>query len=133
MKQFLFLLLITLVVLESCKSDSKSSSAEEKNTQTESISELNTITGEFIYTDSVAVFNDKDAIYGVVMNDKAKALIAQVREIDSDPFASFDVTLKADIKDNPEKDAWPQVIDIQNIIKVKPSSIDDSLRINKQE
>lgn len=131
MKQFLFLLVISSVFLESCKSDSKTSDAEEQNLQTESNSEFNTISGEFIYVDSVAVFNKEDVIYGVIMNEKADELIAQVKKIDSDPFASFNVTLEVDIKDNSEKDAWPQVIDIQNIIKVKPLSNDDSLRLNK--
>lgn len=133
MKKFLLIIAVFSLCLGSCKSDSKSSDAEEKNLQTESNSEWNTISGEFIYADSVAVFNKKNAIYGVIMNSKAKELIAQVQEIDSDPFVSFDVTLEVDIKDNPEKEAWPQVIEIQNIINVKPSSSDDSLRLNKQE
>lgn len=124
-----FLLVISLVILGSCNSDSKTTDAEENILKTES----NTISGEFIYTDSVAVFNKEDEIYGVIMNEKASQLIAQARDINPDPFASFDVTLKADIKDNPEKEAWPQVIDIQTIIRVKPLSNDDSLRLNKQE
>ncbi|MFO7744273.1 MAG: hypothetical protein R6V36_02690 [Psychroflexus sp.] len=126
-----YLILITLFTfLGSCKSDSKTSDSE-KNLQTESNLDLQTVSGEFIYTDSVAVFKREDGIYGVVMNSQAKDLIAQVKEINSDPFASFDVTLKVDIKDNPEKDAWPQLMNIQNIIKVKPSSNDDSLRLDK--
>lgn len=124
-----FLLVISLVILGSCNSDSKTTDAEENILKTES----NTISGEFIYTDSVAVFNKEDEIYGVIMNEKASQLIAQARDINPDPFASFDVTLKADIKDNPEKEAWPQVIDIQTITRVKPLSNDDSLRLNKQE
>ncbi|MBZ9628946.1 hypothetical protein LB456_07645 [Psychroflexus sp. CAK57W] len=124
-----FLLVMSLVILGSCKSDSKTTDAEENILKTES----NTISGEFIYTDSVAVFNKEDEIYGVIMNEKASQLIAQARDINPDPFASFDVTLKAAIKDNPEKEAWPQVIDIQTIIRVKPLSNDDSLRLNKQE
>ncbi|MFD0931467.1 hypothetical protein ACFQ0R_02530 [Psychroflexus salinarum] len=100
-----YLILITLFTfLGSCKSDSKTTDFE-KNLQTESNLDLKTVSGEFIYTDSVAVFKREDGIYGVVMNSQAKDLIAQVKEINSDPFASFDVTLKVDIKDNPEKDA----------------------------
>jgi hypothetical protein len=131
MKKYLLVIAMLSLVLGSCKSDSKTSETEEKSNQTESTFEFKTISGEFIYTDSVAVFKQKDAIYGVVMNSNAKDLIAQAKEMDSDPFASFDVTLKVDIKDNIEKDAWPQVIDIQTIIKVKPSSNDDSLRLDK--
>lgn len=131
MKKLFFLLVIPVVILGSCKPDSRTPDAEEKSKAPESNSEDNTISGEFIYTDSVAVFNQKDAIYGVVMNAKAKELIAQAAELNSDPYTSFEVTLKADIKDNPDQEAWPQVIDIQSIIKVKPLSFDDSLRLNK--
>lgn len=131
MKKYLLVIAVLTLTLGSCKTDSKTSNSEEKNLQTESNSEFKTISGEFIYTDSVAVFKKKDGIYGVVMNSQAKDLVAQARAMNSDPFASFDVTLKVDIKDNPEKDAWPQVIDIQNIVKVQPSSNDDSLRLDK--
>ncbi|SDG40183.1 hypothetical protein [Psychroflexus sediminis] len=131
MRNLIFLFAICVLFLGSCKSDSKTSDAETKKVQTESDLEFNSISGEFIYTDSVAVFSKQDEIYGVVMNVKARQLIAQARELNSDPYASFEVTLKADIKENPEKDAWPQVIDIQHIIKVKPLSNDDSLRLNK--
>jgi len=131
MKKCLFIISIFSLILGSCKSDSKTSDSDEKLVETESDLELNTVSGEFIYSDSVAVFKNKEIIYGVVMNSRAKDLVAQVKEINSDPFASFDVTLKVDIKENPEKDAWPQVIDIQNIINVKPSSNDDGLRLDK--
>jgi hypothetical protein len=131
MKKFLFIISIFSLLLGSCKFDSKTSDSDRKLLETESDLELNTVSGEFIYSDSVAVFKNKEIIYGVVMNSRAKDLIAQVKEINSDPFASFDVTLKVDIKENPEKDAWPQVIDIQNIINVKPSSNDDGLRLDK--
>lgn len=132
MKKYLFLpLVVCLIVFGSCKSDSKPSKSEDKNLQEEVNSDYKTISGELIYTDSVAVLKKRDEIYGVVMNTKAKDLIAQARELNSDPFTSFDVTLSVEIMENPEKDAWPEVIDIKNIIKVKPSSNDDSLRLNK--
>ena len=131
MRRFLFLWVVSLLFLGSCKSDSKASTSEGRNIDTETVNEYNTISGEFIYSDSVAVFKKEEGIYGVIMDARAKDLITQAREINSDPFASFEVTLVADIKDNPEKDAWPQVITIQNIIKVEPSSSDDSLRLNK--
>ncbi|MBZ9777572.1 hypothetical protein LB452_01430 [Psychroflexus sp. CAK8W] len=131
MKKYLFIISIFSLILGSCKSDTKTSDSDQKFVEAKSISELNTVLGEFIYSDSVAVFKKKEIIYGVVMNSRAKDLIAQVKEINSDPFASFDVTLKVDVRENPVKDAWPQVIDIQNIINVKPSQNDDGLRLDK--
>lgn len=131
MKKYLFIISIFSLILGSCKSDTKTSDSDQKFVEAKSTSELNTVSGEFIYSDSVAVFKKKEIIYGVVMNSRAKDLIAQVKEINSDPFASFDVTLKVDVRENPVKDAWPQVIDIQNIINVKPSQNDDGLRLDK--
>ncbi|WP_033408174.1 hypothetical protein [Psychroflexus tropicus] len=123
MKKYLVFMILFVSVLAGCQSDSKSASSNETS--------LQTLSGEFIYTDSVAVFKKKDGIYGVIMDAKAKTLIAQAKELNSDPFASFDVTLQASVQDNPEKDAWPELIKIKNIIKVQPSSSDDSLRLNK--
>lgn len=131
MKKYLFTISIFSLILGSCKSDTKTSDSDQKFVEAKSTSESNTVSGEFIYSDSVAVFKKKEVIYSVVMNSRAKDLIAQVKEINSDPFASFDVTLKVDVRENPVKDAWPQVIDIQNIINVKPSPNDDGLRLDK--
>lgn len=133
MKGLFFLLVFISVLVCSCKSDSKASNSEEKMIQSELLSTSETLSGEFIHSDSVGVFKKRDDIYGVVMNTKAKELIAEVQKLDNDPYASFDVVINAEIKDNQEEDAWPQVIDIQNIIKIKPSSNDDSLRLDKQE
>jgi hypothetical protein len=90
-----------------------------------------TMSGEFIYSGSSAVFKKGDIVYGVVMNEKAKELIEKAKEVNPDPFASFDVTLEVVYKEIDNKDRWPQVIIIQNIISVKPLSEDDSLRLNK--
>lgn len=133
MRQVHLLLMISVLFLGSCKFDSNHSYPDEENHKAISNLALKTISGEFIHSDSVAVFNNQEAIYGVVMNAKAKKLIAQVREINSNSYASFDVTLEVLFKNNTKKDAWPQVIDIQNIINVKPSAIDDGVRLNKQE
>jgi hypothetical protein len=121
--------MLFLGLLGSCKSDSKSS--QEEQSLDKSSNELTTLSGEFIYTDSVAVFKKNDGIYGVIINANAKNLIAEAKRINPDPFASFDVILEAEIQTNPEKDAWPQIIDIQNVIKIQASSSDDSLRLNK--
>ena len=131
MKRFFLSLVICAACVGSCKQDSKSSNLEEKTIYSEPDVNFKTMSGEFIYMDSVAVFKRNDEIYGVIMNAKAKELITVVQNLDKDPYASFDVTLNAEIKNNQKKDTWPQAINIQNIIKVKPSSNDDSLRLDK--
>ena len=133
MKRLLFLSLVSLVGLESCKSDSKASEVEasEIASQIDVSDAVETLSGELIFSDTIAVLKKENLIYGVEMNAKAKDLIAEAKQLNSDPFSSFDVILEADIKDNPEENAWPQIIDIQTIINIKPSSEDDSLRLYK--
>jgi len=133
MKKYIILSALFLGCLVSCKTDSKTDSKTSSETEElEKVqSKLTRLSGEFIYSDSVAVFKRNDGIYGVIINDKAKGLIAEAKRINPDPFASFDVILEADIQDNPEEDAWPQILDIQNVIQIQASSTDESLRLNK--
>lgn len=135
MKRLFFLSIVSLVALESCKLDSKASEVEASETasQIDVSSAIETLSGELIFSDTIAVLKKENLIYGVEMNAKAKYLIAEAKQLNKDPFSSFDVILEADIKDNPEENAWPQIIDIQTIINIKPSSEDDSLRLYKQE
>ena len=129
MKKYFILSVLFLGCLGSCKTDSKKSQETESFQKAQS--EVTRLSGEFIYTDSVAVFKKNDGIYGVIINEKAKDLIAEAKRINPDPYASFDVILEADIQDNPEIDAWPQILDIQNVIQIQASSTDESLRLNK--
>lgn len=135
MKRLFFLSIVSLVALGSCKSDSKALEVEASETasQIDVSSAIETLSGELIFSDTIAVLKKENLIYGVEMNAKAKDLIAEAKQLNKDPFSSFDVILEADIKDNPEENAWPQIIDIQTIINIKPSSEDDSLRLYKQE
>jgi short-subunit dehydrogenase involved in D-alanine esterification of teichoic acids len=109
----------------------KSRKKDEEILKAEMEVSLKTMTGEFIYADSAAVFHTKSAIYGVIINEKAEELITKIQDTNPDPYASFDVTLKVIIKDNTEEDAWPELVNIQNIIKVEQSKDDESLRLVK--
>jgi uncharacterized membrane-anchored protein YitT (DUF2179 family) len=131
MKIFLLSILVCLFTLGSCKTESKDSKVDEEILEAELQGSLKTMTGEFIYADSAAVFQTKNAIYGVVINEIVEELIANVRNIDPDPYASFQVTLKVKIENNTQEDAWPKVVNIQNIIKVEQSKDDQSLRLSK--
>ncbi len=131
MKIFLLSILVCLFTLGSCKTESKDTKVDKEILKAELQGSLKTMTGEFIYADSAAVFQTKNAIYGVVINEIVEELIANVRNIDPDPYASFKVTLKVKIENNTQEDAWPKVVNIQNIIKVEQSKDDQSLRLSK--
>jgi hypothetical protein len=131
MKISILSILVCLLTLGSCKTESKDSKKDEEILKAEMEVSLKTMTGEFIYADSAAVFHTKSAIYGVIINEKAEELITKIQDTNPDPYASFDVTLKVIIKDNTEEDAWPELVNIQNIIKVEQSKDDESLRLVK--
>jgi len=94
MKISILSILVCLLILGSCKTESKDSKVDEEILKAELQGSLKTMTGEFIYADSAAVFQTKNAIYGVVINEIAEELIANVRDMNPDPYASFEVTLK---------------------------------------
>ncbi len=128
MKTYLLLISVVIFSFNSCKKEAEDSTGY-KN-QGELSQPTETLSGEFIYSDSLAVFNTNDEIYGVVMNTKAKEMIKKAKSVSSNPYASFDVVLEGIIKDNEEENAWPQVIEIQNILNMKPSTDDSGLRLN---
>ena len=131
MKISILSILVCLLTLGSCKTESKDSKVDQEILKADMQGLLKTMTGEFIYADSAAVFQTKNAIYGVVINEMAEELIANVRDMNPDPYASFDVTLKVRIENNTQEDAWPKVVKIQNIIKVEQSKDEQSLRLSK--
>jgi uncharacterized membrane-anchored protein YitT (DUF2179 family) len=131
MKLSILSILVCLLILGSCKTESKDSEVDEKTIKAELQGSLKTMTGEFIYADSAAVFQTKNMVYGVVINQIAEELIASVRNLDPNPYASFTATLKVKIESNTQEDAWPKVVKIQNIIKVEQSKDEQSLRLSK--
>ncbi|WP_127844599.1 hypothetical protein [Psychroflexus aestuariivivens] len=134
-KSFAYLILL-LVLFSACKSEEKTENKDNKN-NTETLNTAKkqiatdsprTISGEFIYSDEAAVIKRQNTMYGVIMNDKAKTLLAQAKGISDDPYATFNVTVTAKVEDN-NGEGWEKLLDIQKIIKVEKLDNGDSLRL----
>ena len=120
-----FLILLTITLFISCKTDKK----ETQTTKTETVkSDELTLNGSFIYYDNAAVLQTKAEIYGVItdsmmlsLNDKAKAF--KKEETDMVP-----VSVKAKLSTKKDNTSWEKKIEILEIIKVsKPQPQDNQV------
>ncbi|PZD78441.1 hypothetical protein [Mesonia sp. K7] len=140
MKKYLLPFIMTAVLFTACKNDKKATDNEENIdstavTQAEApklLHENNTVAvlrGEFIYYDDAAVLNGNNFIYGVQLDDKAKDLASKVEELKKEKHDMVPVTVKAMVKENPMKDGWEQIIEIQEIIEVSEPVKDETIKI----
>ena len=84
-------------------------------------SEVESVTGEFLFYDNAAVLNTGSEIYGVVVNVKLHELHAQALTVQKDSFDMVQVFIKGIISKNPSEEGWPQVVTITEIDSVAPS------------
>lgn len=90
----------------------------------------NNYTGDFIYSDGVAVLAGKSYIYGVELNSVAKELAEKVDAIKTNKNDIVSVTVKGNVTSKPEgTDGWDEIITITHIIDVDetPISVDIEL------
>lgn len=135
MKKTFFLLVMSLsVVLYSCKnSEEKTETSENDPSITEQSDDgYQMYTGEYLYMEDQksGVLMGSNFIYGVVIDDKAEELAAQVAEVKKDNLDMVPVVVRGEVMKNPdlkeEGSAWEEVITIKEIIAVseKPSEAD---------
>ena len=85
-------------------------------------SEVESVTGEFLFYDNAAVLNTGSEIYGVVVDDKLHELHAQALTVQKDSFDMVQVFIKGVISKNPNEEGWPKVIKVKEIDSVAPSA-----------
>jgi hypothetical protein len=89
--------------------------------KTQPKSEVENLSGEFLFYDNAAVLNTGSEIYGVVVDDKLHELHAQALTVQKDSFDMVQVYIKALIFENPNEEGWPQVVNVKEIDSVLPS------------
>ena len=116
-------LLVLLVSLVGCKSDTTETPEQETETKTVEQQKLNisaasnVYKGEFIHVDSAAVLKGNNFIYGVKMDDITKQLISKVNSVKTDEYDVINVIVKGELTKNTE-DGWEEIITITSIEKV---------------
>ena len=85
-------------------------------------SEVESVTGEFLFYDNAAVLNTGSEIYGVVVDDKLHELHAKALTVQKDSFDMVQVYIKGVISENSNEEGWPQVVTVKEIDSVAPSA-----------
>ena len=126
----LFVLLMAITVLVSCKEDQnkdaettsekKTMVAEEGKTLKQSDGFI-AIHGKFLFDDakSAAVLMTPTQVYGVVVNEQARTLSEEVAKFKSEPYDMVPVTIRGRIiKNEGATTEWENKIEIKEILKV---------------
>lgn len=138
MKKIYFTFALCVVML-SCKNDTKSTdTTTEKAGYTETVTVGNTyetFSGMFLYLESekAAVFQAAGSqMYGVVVDDQMLALNEQCKTYKKEDHTMIPVVIRGIKKPNTVEDAWPEVIEIKEIVSVqKPMEGEDGTIIIK--
>jgi hypothetical protein len=142
MKKTFFLLMMSLsAVLYSCKNgEEKTATSETDPNITEQAKDgYQMYTGEYLFMEDQksGVLMGSNFIYGVVVDEKAEELAAQVAQVKKDSLDMVPVVVRGEVMKNPELKeegtAWKEVIAIKEIIAVseKPSEADIKIEETK--
>jgi len=132
----IFLFLALSVVVFSCKN------SEEKNTENEEmtpeeINDMNTYSGDFIYTDGAAVLKGNNFIYGVVIDKMSEKLANLVKPIKTEELDMVPVKVMGSVRKNPVVvnggEGWDEIITITKIVNIgdKPAVADIKIEEKK--
>ena len=108
MKKGIFVILLALLSLTSCGSDSNEDLQPKEEVVVKD--SIPTLKGEFIFLSDAAVFKGNDFIYGVAIDSISKDLAKQVEAYKKDQFDMIPVTLKGKIISSPGTKGWDEFI-----------------------
>jgi len=122
-----FLLLLTITLFFSCKTDKKQTETESTETEVTKADEL-TLNGSFIYYDNAAVLQTKAEIYGVITDSMMHALNNRAKEFKKEETDMVPVSVKVKLSDKKDNTAWESKIEILEILNVsKPQPQDNQV------
>ena len=125
------ILLLTLVVLVSCKNNTEESKSIDTDSpeKTEKQSDgLTLLKGEFVLFDDAAILQTHREFYGVYINDKARELNELVKKYKKAETDMVPVEIRGRISTEKDKKImWPnkiEIVEILNVFEPKPESND---------
>lgn len=108
-------LICTLCIALACKEDSKKTSNQENTTI-----ETKRLVGEFVYYADAAVFQVKNDIYGVIIDDQMQALNNEAKAYKKEATDMVIADVEAQIlPKNKDEEGWPYKLKIEKIYSVK--------------
>ncbi|HIC31370.1 MAG TPA: hypothetical protein EYO76_05585 [Flavobacteriaceae bacterium] len=110
------ILICTIILAFGCKDEKK----DTETTSTETNVETKRLVGEFVYYADAAVFQVKNDIYGVILDEQSEALNkeAQPYKNEATDMVMADVEAQIIPKDENEE-GWPYKLKIEKIYSVK--------------
>ena len=117
MKKSLFALIIGMLMLNACATDSREDDVYKLEEQVE-VDSIPTLHGEYMYLADAAVLKGDGFIYGVTIDSLSEELADRVRPLKQDDFDMVPVVVKAKISNNFGRQGWDEVIEIREILEI---------------
>lgn len=122
MERNLFIILLSLLLVTSCATDSREDEFPEQQEQ----DSIPTLHGEFMLLADQAVIKGEGFIYGVTIDSLTEVLARRVEPLKEDEFDMVPVVVKAKVFNNFGRQGWDEVVEIREIVEI-PEETSDSL------
>lgn len=131
------LIVLILVFLSACKNDKKEDLNKENETNLTEVENdgLTLLEGNFVYYDDAAVFQTATSLFGVILNEKSKALAEQAKPLKNAETDMVKARVRGTIEKKPEgEEGWDFRINIKKIISVEalPASANEVITLEKE-
>jgi hypothetical protein len=125
-----FLLLALCTAFISCKN-----SEENKSDSSEVAAEnLKVYRGEYLFLKDGAVLKGDSFIYGVTIDETAKALAERVKPVKKDSFDMVPVFVRGVVNPKPEgTEGWDEIITIKEIISISDKASEADIKIEEKK
>lgn len=124
MERNLFIILLSLLLVTSCATDSREDEFPEQQEQVQD--SIPTLHGEFMLLADQAVIKGEGFIYGVTIDSLTEVLARRVEPLKEDEFDMVPVVVKAKVFNNFGRQGWDEVVEIREIVEI-PEETSDSL------
>ena len=122
------IILSCFFVLLSCKSDKKEKVVQKELQKKETLTQVMTLNGNFIYYDNAAVLQTKNEIYGVIVDSMLYELDKKSKPYKQEDTDMVPVTVRAKFSNKKDKTEWAKKIEILEIVKIsKPKPKDNQV------
>lgn len=116
MERNLFAILLSLVLVTSCATDSREDEFLEPQQQVQD--SIPTLQGEFMYLADQAVIKGDGFIYGITIDSLAEELARRVEPLKDNEFDMVPVVIKAKVFNNFGRQGWDEVVEIREIVEI---------------
>lgn len=133
MERNLFAILLSLVLVASCATDSREDEFPEQQQQVQD--SIPTLRGEFMLLADQAVLKGEGFIYGVTIDSLAQELARRVEPLKENDFDMVPVVIKAKVSNNFGRQGWDEVVEIREILEIPDETLEvaqDSLELDSQ-